>query len=214
MKLVFTPNPQYIHKVVVTAFEAGILDKLQLERQVPFDEDTEIWRYNPLGKVPAFEMDDGQPLYGGLVICEYLDSFNKTAPLFPSDESRWQALRQMITGDGVFDATTLIRVESWRPKEEWHLDYMLRERQKIFGALDRLNLDAEGWLTNPDVFHIGHVTTAGGLSYLSLRNPIIDCNLEPGDAKWEWREGRPALAKWFAGIVARPSLTHTVDLPK
>lgn len=214
MKLVFTPNPQYIHKAVVTAFEAGVLDRLELERQVPFDEDTGIWRYNPLGKVPAFVMDDGEPLYGGLVICEYLDSFNKTAPLFPKDDSRWQALRQMVTGDGIFDATTLIRVESWRPKEEWHLDYMLRERQKIMAALDRLNLDAKGWLANPEVFHIGHVTTAGGLSYLGLRNPITDCGLEPGDKDWEWRDGRPALAEWFKGIVSRPSLAHTVDLPK
>ena len=37
MKLVFTPNPDYIHKVLVTAHEAGVLDKLHMERQVPFD---------------------------------------------------------------------------------------------------------------------------------------------------------------------------------
>ena len=59
MKLVFTPNPQYIHKVLVTAHEASVLDKIEFERQVPFDQDTGIWRYNPLGKVPAFVMDDG-----------------------------------------------------------------------------------------------------------------------------------------------------------
>ena len=162
MKLIFTPNPNYIHKALVTAHEAGVLDRLELERQVPFDEDTEIWRYNPLGKVPAFLRDDGQPLFGGLVICEYLDSFNTTAPLFPKDDTRWTALRQMITGDGVFDATTLIRVESWRPKEIWHIDYMQRERRKIFGALDMLEQDAKSF--SADVFHIGHVCIAGGLS--------------------------------------------------
>ena len=119
MKLVFTPNPQYIHKVVVAAHEAGVLDKLQLERQVPFDEDTEIWRYNPLGKVPAFEMDDGQPLYGGLVICEYLDSFNKTAPLFPGDESRWQLLfgrlRESVT---LVEAEELIRAVEYERRSK------------------------------------------------------------------------------------------------
>jgi len=212
VKLIFTPNPEYVHKVLVVAHEAGVLDRIEMERQVPFDEDTEIWRYNPLGKVPAFEMDDGSPLYGGLVICEYLDSFNTTAPLFPRDETRWQALRQMITGDGVFDATTLIRVESWRPKEEWHRDYMLRERRKIMGALRHLEHDAESW--TPEVFHIGHVTTAGGLSYLDLRNPIRDCDLEPGDANWEWRDDSPRLAKWLDEIRQRPSLAHKVTLPK
>ena len=212
MKLIFTPNPNYIHKALVTAHEAGVLDRLELERQVPFDEDTEIWRYNPLGKVPAFLRDDGTPLFGGLVICEYLDSFNTTAPLFPKDETRWTALRQMITGDGVFDATTLIRVESWRDKEIWHRDYMLRERRKIFGALDLLEEDAKSF--SAGVFHIGHVCIAGGLSYLNLRNPIRDADLEPGDADWDWRAGRPALSAWFEKIVKRPSLAHKVDLPK
>ena len=212
MKLIFTPNPNYIHKALVTAHEAGVLDRLELERQVPFNEGTEIWRYNPLGKVPAFLRDDGTPLFGGLVICEYLDSFNTTAPLFPKDETRWTALRQMITGDGVFDATTLIRVESWRDKETWHIDYMLRERRKVFGALDMLEGDAKSF--SPDVFHIGHVCIAGGLSYLNLRNPIRDADLEPGDADWDWRAGRPALSAWFDEIVKRPSLAHKVDLPK
>lgn len=212
MKLIFTPNPNYIHKALVTAHEAGVLDRLELERQVPFDEDTEIWRYNPLGKVPAFLRDDGTPLFGGLVICEYLDSFNTTAPLFPKDGTRWTALRQMITGDGIFDATTLIRIESWRDKATWHLDAMLRERRKIFGALDLLEEDAKAFTA--DVFHIGHVCIAGGLSYLNLRNPIRDADLEPGDADWEWRADRPALSAWFDEIVKRPSLAHKVDLPK
>jgi glutathione S-transferase len=206
MKLVFTPNPEYIHKVLVTAYEAGVLDRLHMERQVPFDEDTNIWKYNPLGKVPAFIMDNGKPLYGGLVICEYLDSFNKKAPLFPKDETRWQALRQMVTGDGVFDATTLVRVESWRDKSVWNVKYMLRERRKIMGALRLLEEDAKDWVKQPNVLHIGHVCTAGALSYLSLRNPIIDCKLEPGDESFDWRKSSPTLARWYEQVIQRPSM--------
>ena len=212
MKLIFTPNPGYVHKVLVTAHEAGVLDRIEIERQVPFDEDTEIWRYNPLGKMPAFVRDDGTPLFGGLVICEYLDSFNATAPLFPKDETRWMALRQMVTGDGIFDATTLIRIESWRDKDTWHLDYMRRERRKIFGALDMLEEDAKAF--SADVFHIGHVCIAGGLSYLNLRNPIRDAVIEPGDDDWDWRAGRPTLSAWFDEILKRPSVAHKVELPK
>jgi glutathione S-transferase len=64
MKLVFTPNPNYVHKVLVVAHEAGVLERLKFERQVPFDADTRIWDYNPLGKVPVLVMDDGESLYG------------------------------------------------------------------------------------------------------------------------------------------------------
>ncbi len=211
MKLVFTPNPEYIHKVLVTAQEAGALDKLHMERQVPFDEDTEIWKYNPLGKVPSFVMDNGKPLFGGLLICEYLDSFNKTAPLFPKDDTQWDVRRQMITSDGVFDATTLIRVESWRDKAVWNVDYMVRERRKIMLALKLLNEDAKEWLKNPKRFHIAHVTTAGSLSYLSLRNPITDCKLEPGDGEWDWKKEFPVLGGWYDGILSRPSLAFRLS---
>ncbi len=220
MKLVFTPNPEYVHKVLVTAHEAGVLDKLHMERQVPFDEDTEIWRYNPLGKVPSFVMDDGTPLFGGLVICEYLDSFNETAPLFPRDDTQWDVRRQMVTSDGVFDATTLIRVESWRDKAVWNTDYMLRERRKVMLALKLLNEDAKEWLKDPARFHIAHVTTVGSLSYLSLRNPITDCKLEPGDGDWDWVKEFPVVAEWYNGILERPSIKlrlakeDIVDYPK
>ena len=117
----------------------------------------------------------------------------------------------MITGDGMFDATTLIRVESWRPKETWHTDYMLREKRKIMGAMRLLDQDAAEWLKKPNVFHIGHVCTAGGLSYLNLRNPIRDAKIEPGDADWDWRTFVPTLAKWYDSVQDRPSLKFRIS---
>ena len=177
---------------------------------LPRTGDEEYYHADLIGL--ACVRDDGTPLFGGLVICEYLDSFNATAPLFPKDETRWMALRQMVTGDGIFDATTLIRIESWRDKDTWHLDYMRRERRKIFGALDMLEEDAKAF--SADVFHIGHVCIAGGLSYLNLRNPIRDAVIEPGDDDWDWRAGRPTLSAWFDEILKRPSVAHKVELPK
>ena len=213
MRLLFTPNPEYIHKVLVVAHEVGVLGRLEFERQVPFDEDTTLGDYNPLGKVPTLIMDDGEPLYGGLVICEYLDSLTVTGTrVFPQDEGRWLALRQMITGDGLFDATTNLRVESWRDKSVWNLRYMQRERTKMLRCLDQMERDANRFRV--DDFHIGHVCFAGGLSYLELRNPIRDTVLEPGDDEFEWRHDRPALAAWFEAIGSRPSIAHRVSLPQ
>ena len=209
MRLLFTPNPEYIHKVLVVAHEAGILDRLEFERQVPFDPNTTVQETNPLGKVPTFITDDGEPLYGGLVICEYLDSF---APperrLFPEPPERWQALRQMVLGDGMFDATTNMRVESWRGPESWHVDYLAREREKIIRCLNAMERDAQSF--EEGRFHIGHVCFAGGLSYLNLRNPIREVGLEPGDDTFDWREGRSALSQWYDSIQSRPSIAHRI----
>jgi glutathione S-transferase len=207
MRLLFTPNPDYIHKVLVVAYEAGVLDRLTFERQVPFDADTTVGHANPLGKVPTLIMDDGEPLYGGLVICEYLDSLSVTGKrVFPQDDSRWLALRQMTTGDGMFDATTNFRVESWREKALWNLDYMQRERTKILRCLDQMERDAQRFDAN--TFHIGHICCAGGLSYLELRNPIRETALQPGDEAFQWREGRPALSAWYDRIQSRASIAH------
>jgi glutathione S-transferase len=204
MKLVFTPNPEYIHKVLVTAYEGDILDRFEFEHTRPFDAET-IWDYHPMGKVPALVMDNGEPLYGGIVICEYLDSLSTTGKhVFPTGDALWPALRQMVLGDGMFDATTLIRVEGWRDQSDWHMDYMHRERRKIIGCLDQMEREAPQF--KDAEFHIGHICMAGGLSYLDLRNPIREHAIVEGDDAFDWREGRPNLAGWYDAILERPSL--------
>jgi glutathione S-transferase len=213
VKLVFTPNPKYIHKVLVVAHEAGILDRLTFERSVPFDDDTTIWRFNPFGKVPCLILDNGEPLFGGLVICEYFDSLSTTGKsVYPKGDARWPALRQMMTGDGMFDATTNMRVEGWRKPEDRHADYMLRERRKVINALDRMELEAPQFAPAP--FHIGHICMAGGISYLELRNPIQEHGMEPDDKTFDWRAGRPRLAAWYDEICTRPSMQYRYEWPK
>jgi glutathione S-transferase len=206
VKLVFTPNPKYIHKALVVAHEAGILKRLEFIRSVPFDADTKIWEYNPLGKVPCLILDSGEPLFGGLVICEYLDSLSKTGKsVFPAKgPARWRALRQAMLGDGMFDATTNMRVEGWREPEERHTDYMRRERRKVINALDMMEREAKQF--EKARFHIGHICMAGGISYLDLRNPIQEHDMERGDKTFDWRKGRKNLARWYDKIVQRPSM--------
>ncbi len=208
MKLIFTPNPDYIHKVLVVAFEAGVHERLTPVATRPFNDDTTVWEYNPLGKVPCLMLDDGQALFGGMVICEYLDSLSTTGrSVYPRGEKRWPTLRQAMLGEGMFDATTLIRVEGWRAPEKWHRDYMLRERRKVLNALDAMEREAPSFAAEP--FHIGHICMAGAISYLELRNPIREHGLEPADTEFDWRTGRPLLSKWYDKIRERPSTRYT-----
>ncbi len=209
MKLVYTPNAAYVHKALGVAHEAGVLDRLQLVRSVPFDDDTTIWQHNPLGKVPCLILDDGQPLPGGLAICEYLDSLSVTGrSVFPAGAARWPALALAMLGEGLFDATTLMRVESWRPAAERHVDALRRERRKVMNALAAMECEAARLTSQP--FHIGHVCIAGGLSYLELRNPVRELALEPGDAGFEWRTQCPSLAAWYETALERPSIRHRI----
>ncbi len=147
------------------------------------------------------------------MICEYLDSLSTTGKsVYPKGDKRWPALRQMMCGDGMFDATTLLRVEGWRDQAVWNRDYMLRERQKIIAALDRMEQEAPQFRNEP--LHIGHICMVGGLSYLDLRNPIREYALIAGDADFDWRAGRKSLGDWYDGIKDRPSFQYKVQLPE
>ena len=57
-----------------------------------------------------------------------------------------------------------------------------------------------------DVFHIGHICFAGGLSFLDLRGPLQKLMIDGADATFDWRTGRPVLRAWFERIIDRPSL--------
>ncbi len=203
MKLLFSGN-DYIHKVLVVAYEADVLDRLEFVVNNPVGPDEIIWDYTPLGKHPVLVLEDGLTLYSGLLACEYLDSLGPGPYLFPRDETRWRALTQMVLGDGLFDAVSALSVDALKPQGERIATAMQRNRRRIFGALDRMALDAAAF--DDAAFHIGHVCFAGGLSFLDLRRPLQKLLLEPEDANFDWREGRPGLAAWYDRVIQRPSL--------
>ena len=208
MTLRFTPNPNYIHKVLVAAAEAGITDQLEYRLTGPFDADTDLWRDNPLNKVPTLVLADGEALYGGPVICEYFDSLHDGAKMFPpSGRERFTALRQMMLGEGVFEAAVALDRESWRDAGERRPDTVERQWLKIVRALDQMERDA----AQHRGFHIGHICTAGGLSRLDYRVPAFGAILDDIDPTYEWRDGRPTLAGWYDALLTRPSVRFTID---
>ena len=208
MTLRFTPNPNYIHKVLVVAAEAGIADLLDYSLTKPFDANTDLWRDNPLNKVPTLVLDDGEALYGGPVICEYFDSLHDGAKMFPpSGRERFTALRQMMLGEGVFEAAVALDQEGWRDANERRADAVERQWLKILRALDQMERDAA---CNQSL-HIGQICTAGGLSRLDYRVTSFGATLDGIDPTYEWRDGRPALTDWYEKILALPSMRFTVD---
>ncbi|MDA0368939.1 MAG: glutathione S-transferase N-terminal domain-containing protein [Proteobacteria bacterium] len=208
MKLRFTPNPNYIHKVLVAAAEAGITDRLEYVLTGPFDSDSDLWRDNPLNKVPTLVLEDGEALFGGPVICEYFDSLHDGPKMFPPwGRTRFTALTQMMVGEGVFEAAVALDRESWRDAPERRADEVERQWLKIVRALDSMEEDAATQIG----FHIGHICMAGGLSRLDYRVPEFGRILDAIDPAFEWRDSRPALAAWYENLLDRPSMRFTID---
>ena len=197
MKLRFSPTSPYVRKVMVTCIETGQQDRIELAPTSVWDPNTDIRTVNPLGKVPALETQDGAVLFDSPVICEYLDSLHGGDKLFPADgAARWRALRQQALADGILDASILRLLEGKRPAEQQSADWDKRQTAAVLSALDTLEAEASD-LEGP--FDIGRISVAVALGYLDFRYPGMN-----------WREGRPALAAWYEGMAARPSMVETV----
>ena len=179
----------------MTAIETGMDDRIENIPFFPVGPATGVAEYNPLGKVPALILDDGSVLYDSPVICEYLDDLAGGCGLFPkSGQERWTALHLQALADGVLDAGILILMENRRPEDERSPDWIERQMQAMTQGLDVMESEVEK--LGEDVT-IAHITFCAALGWIDFRQVI------------DWRDGRPALADWYAGYSARPSVMAT-----
>jgi glutathione S-transferase len=200
LKLFYAPTSPYVRKVMVTAHELGVADRIEKLPSAahPINRDERIAVFNPLAKVPAALTPDGDYLFDSRVICEYLDAQVPGLDLFPADrKARWRALTLQALGDGLLDAALLTRYETVaRPEAQRYVPWTDGQMAKVDSALARLEdrIDMlDGKLT------IGLVTTGCALGYLDFRF-----------ANRPWRQNAPRLAKWYEKFAERPSMRATV----
>lgn len=197
MKLRFSPLSPFVRKVRVFALETGQHDRLELIPTVTGDPAAELWRDNPLIKIPALVLNDVDSLYDSAVICEYLDTMHAGAKFFPaSGPERWTALRRQALGDGMMDAAVLRRYESLRPQNLQSADWDTQQKRKVDHGLAALEKEASSF---GDLTDIGLLTIAVMLGYLDFRF-----------AAENWAAQAPILAGWYKKIAQRPSLVATV----
>jgi len=201
MKLRYSPTSPFVRKVMVTALETGLVDRIEKipSSVTPIKPNEDVARENPLVKVPALTTDDGLVLYDSPVICEYLDSLHGGPKLFPpAGPQRWIALRQQALGDGVLEAAILNRYESLRPKEYHWPDWTDGQMRKVRGAVSALEIEVgQGLLRGP--LTIGQITVGCALGYLDFRY-----------AHENWRQRAPGLGRWYDDFAERPSMRQTV----
>ena len=116
--LFYTPVHEFVHKYLVTAHEAGIWDRLEVVPIYPRREGYGLGAINPLAKVPTLALPDGKTLFGSQTICEFFDSFNAAASLYPArGPARWDALTRLSLGDITFELAIKVGYE---PQEAHH----------------------------------------------------------------------------------------------
>lgn len=191
MKLLGSSTSPYVRKCRVAVIELGLSKDVE-HLNVPPTSD-EIKAANPLLKVPALVLDNGESLFDSRIILRYLNE-SVGGPLYPS--GHWGIQRRETMAEGVLDAALLLRAENAsRPEDKRWDGWIETQSTKINRALDAMEREADQ-LGSLDAAVIG---TGCALGYLDFRF---------GD--WGWRDGRPKLAKWFEEFNARPSMQSTM----
>jgi glutathione S-transferase len=202
MKLIGSLTSPFVRKVRIVAAEKFIDYEFVID--VPWEENTQVPSFNPLGKVPVWVLDDGKSLFDSRVIVEYLDSVSPAGHVLPKEPrpriavKRWEAL-----ADGVCDAAALVFAEKKRPSSQQNPDWIRRQMAKVSGALKVMSEDLgqqHNWCTG-EVFTLADIAVGCALGYLEFRFPELD-----------WRRANPNLSELFDRLMQRPTFKDTVPV--
>ncbi len=198
MRLFHSPTTPFGRKVMVMLIETGQTGDTEVisASGSPIDPGSMPLGTNPLGKIPALELDDGTAIYDSRVICRFLDD-RAGGKLYPAKPRLWNTLTLEATADGMLDAAILMLYETRiRPEDKRFDGWVEGQWAKIARALDALEGRWMGHLNGP--LDMGQIAVACALSYLDFRHDVRN-----------WRAGHPKLAAWHEAFAGRDSMKAT-----
>jgi glutathione S-transferase len=198
MKLYYSPNSPFVRKVRITAIEKGLMDNIECVLSSPMENKTDLHAANPLGKIPALVLENGETIFDSPVICEYLDGLSATNPLLPlSAAARLKTRKSEALADGIMDACVARFLEFMRPENERSPKWIERWENAIKRSLDVLESGKEPL---PDSFDLGAIALVSALGYVDLRYEL------------NWKETHPKTAQWFGSHAQRKSVSETMPV--
>src|SRR5215472_15135516 len=126
MRLFYAPASPYARIVRVALLETGLDAHVQKQEVTLRDPASALLPFNPVGRVPTLELDDGTILTESLLILHYLDAVQSGPKLRPRDGlDKWRVLSEMGLATGLLEG-----IVTWAR--------MLRnpENQRAIAALD------------------------------------------------------------------------------
>lgn len=196
MKLIGSNTSPYVRKARLVLLEKNLPHDYVVDP--PSDPNSEVYRVNPLGRIPALILDDGECIFDSAVIAEYADTLNDTPVLIPRNDAltrmrvrRWEAL-----ADGLMDSAVVVRNEVLRPHENQLAATLALHNNAITHTLQHIaaQLGTRDWCEG-DALTLADLALVSALAYLDLRQPERD-----------WRGTHPNLAAWFQRMSARPGV--------
>ena len=204
MKLIFSQSSPFVRKVRIAAIELGLIDKIEFApiTVAPGQpNDQYMHEVNPLKKIPALILDNGDVIIDSYVIAEYLDELAGGGKLIPaSGPTRWKVKSDHSLLQGMLDSMLLCRYEkAVRPQglqwQAWSDDHWNRAWQ----GMARFDKQADVLSRPLDIVQIALVCVLG---YADFR--FADCG---------WRKAYPNLDAFHEKMLTRPSVKISLPPP-
>ncbi len=197
MKLTFSPASPFARKVRIAAIELGLIDRIEfVAAKVMPGEPNEAYSHdvNPLKKLPALILDNGEVIVDSYVIVEYLDELAGGGRLIPAGGARWRVKSDHALLQGMLDAMLLCRYEKMvRPQPLLWQGWIDDQWARAWNGMARFERNIDHMSGPLDVAQIGLVCVLG---YADFR--FADCG---------WRAAYPKLDAFNQRMMARPSVS-------
>lgn len=202
VQLIGSLTSPFVRKVRIVAAEKRVEYEFVID--VPWEPNTHVPEFNPLGKVPVWVLEDGKTLFDSRVIVEYLDSTSPVGHVLPKEARpriavrRWEAL-----ADGVIDAAALVFVERKRPQEQQSREWIARQLGKVSAGLRAMSeeLAERDWCVN-ETYSLADIAVGCALGYLDFRfHDEVD-----------WRRLHPNLSELYDRLMQKPAFRDTIPI--
>ncbi|MCK3654852.1 glutathione S-transferase [Pasteurellaceae bacterium Macca] len=190
MKLWHSTTSPFVRKVMAVIKYHRLDEQVELMTiQSSFDPHSPHNQDNPLGRVPALQLDNGEWLYNSQVISEYLDDLgaknSSKANLLPRDSQRWKVLQLYALTDGILENTLpIISERLLRPENEW---WIARHQQLTERNIRSFKVLAEHLAPFGDTLNLGTISAVCLIDWYVLRGEKLGINLN---------EIAPELVQW------------------
>jgi len=201
MKLIASLTSPYARKIRIALLEKGL--PFEFANEPPWEPGNHVSDFNPLGKVPALQADDGEIFFDSPVIADYLETLSSYVHLLPDAPIEVVRVKQLeALADGITDAGVIWLLETRRTEEKQDAEVIARQRGKMDRGLNMLEqrLGERQWLYG-DGLSLADVAAGCCMLWLDFRLPHYD-----------WRSTRPMLKAYVARLAERPSFSQTVPV--
>ncbi|MBL5885934.1 glutathione S-transferase [Lelliottia sp. V106_10] len=197
MKLIGSYTSPFVRKISILLLEKGIT--FEFVNEQPYQAETGVAQYNPLGKVPALVTDDGETWFDSPIIAEYIELLGIAPAMVPREPKAALMVKQIeALADGIMDAGLVSVREQARPAAQQSEAELVRQREKISRSLDMCEQLLQDGKISTDTVNLATIAIACAIGYLNFRR------VSPG-----WCVDRPLLVKLAETLFQRESFART-----